>query len=172
MTKIHIGCSSFTYKDWIAKIGKKSFFECETDADKKSWSGPFFPRGTKSADLLSWYSQAFDTVEVDSTFYAIPPDTTVTGWFERSPDDFVFSLKMPREITHFRRLKNCDDVLETFCERIRPLKQKLGTVLIQMPPNFTPKSQPFVEAFLPTLPKDIPFAIEFRDKTWVTDELL
>jgi len=172
MTKIRIGCSSFTYKEWIAKAGNQSYFDCVTDEDKKKWIGPFFPRGTKPADLLTVYSQVFDAVEVDSSFYRIPPEDTVNGWFERSPDDFVFTMKMPRDITHFKRMKNCEAILEEFCKRARLLKDKLGAILIQTPPNFTPKALPALEAFLPTLPTDLKFAIEFRDQGWVTDELL
>src|SRR5882724_6035531 len=172
MTKIKIGCSSFTYKEWIAKAGNQSYFDLVTDEDKKKWIGPFFPRGTKPADLLTVYSQVFDAVEIDASFYRIPNEDVVNGWFERSPEDFVFTMKMPRDITHFKRMKNCEAILEEFCNRARLLKNKLGAILIQTPPNFKPKSLPSLEAFLPTLPKDLRFAIEFRDKDWVTDELL
>src|SRR5437016_9893429 len=103
MTQIRIGCSSWSYKDWVAKKGNQSYFDLKTKAERKAWAGPFFRRGTKTADLLTEYSKVFDSVEVDSTFYAIPTDSTVEGWFERAPEDFVFSLKMPRDITHYRR---------------------------------------------------------------------
>src|SRR5947209_19135495 len=65
-----------------------------------AWVGPFYPVGTRSADYLTVYARAFDTVEVDSTFYAIPPARTIRGWFDRTPHDFVFALKLPQEITH------------------------------------------------------------------------
>src|SRR5215212_79876 len=73
-----------------------------------AWVGPFYPDGTRPADMLSLYAQAFATVEVDSTFYAIPPPNTVRGWAARSPDGFVFSLKLPQEITHERHLRRAE----------------------------------------------------------------
>ena len=172
MAEIRVGCATWSYKDWIAKAGKQSYFELKTKEDRKNWVGPFFLRGTRPADMLTEYAKVFDTVEVDSSFYAIPPETNVQGWFDRSPDNFIFSFKMPREITHFRRLKNCEEILEPFCQRVRLMKHKLGAINIQMPPNFTPKQQPALEAFLPALPQDLRFAIEFRDKSWATDEIL
>jgi uncharacterized protein YecE (DUF72 family) len=70
------------------------------------WVGPFYPEGTRSADMLTRYAEAFPTVEVDSTFYACPPAKSVRGWAERSPDGFVFALKLPRDITHDRHLRD------------------------------------------------------------------
>ena len=74
-----------------------------------AWVGPFYPEGTRAADFLTVYARAFDTVEVDSTFYAIPAVKTVRGWAQRTPANFMFSLKLPQEITHERRLRNVDD---------------------------------------------------------------
>ena len=86
----------------------------------EGWVGAFYPVGTRPADFLSIYSRAFDTVEVDSTFYAIPPSKTVRGWADRTPPGFTFALKMPQEITHERRLRdNCREPHSGISQRER-----------------------------------------------------
>ena len=137
-----------------------------------AWVGPFYPLGTRPADFLTVYARAFDTVEVDSTFYAIPPQKTVRGWAQKVPDDFVFSLKLPQEITHERRLRNSDDLATEFFDRARELGHRLGPVLIQLGPDFGPTELPAVASFLPKLPRDIRFAIEFRQRGWIHDGVL
>lgn len=137
-----------------------------------AWVGPFYPVGTRLADYLPVYARAFDTVEVDSTFYAIPPSKTVRGWAERTPDEFVFALKMPQEITHERRLRDVDPALDVFLDRARELGPKLGSVLVQLGPDFAPAELPALASFLPRLPADIRFAVEFRQRGWIHDGLL
>lgn len=137
-----------------------------------AWVGPFYPPGTKAADYLGLYARAFDTVEVDSTFYAIPPARTVRGWAERTPDGFTFALKLPQQITHEQRLRACDDLVAVFADRARALGPKLGPILIQLGPDFGPSELPALAAFLPSLPRDLRFAIEFRQKGWITDAVL
>jgi uncharacterized protein YecE (DUF72 family) len=137
-----------------------------------AWVGPFYPSGTKPASFLSMYARAFDTVEVDSTFYAIPPAKNVIGWRQRTPDGFVFALKLPQQITHERHFKDAGDVLIQFIEVARELGPKLGPILIQCGPEFGPDEFPAVEAFLPLLPPDLQFAIEFRQRGWIDDNLL
>lgn len=135
-----------------------------------AWVGPFYPSGTRATDFLRVYARAFRAVEVDSTFYAIPPSTTVRGWANRTPDDFVFALKLPQEITHERRFVDAVDVLERFVDRARELGGKLGPILIQCGPDFSPLEGDALRAFLPSLPRDVRFAIEFRQKAWITAE--
>jgi len=137
-----------------------------------AWVGPFYPSGTRPADFLTVYARAFDTVEVDSTFYATPAVKTVRGWAQRTPDDFLFALKLPQEITHERRLRNVDDPAAEFFDRARELGPKLGSVLIQLGPDFGPTELPAVAQFLPKLPRDIRFAIEFRQRGWIHDGVL
>ena len=149
--RVHIGTQGWNYDAWV---------------------GPFYPEGTRAADYLPVYARAFDTVEVDSTFYAIPASKTVRGWAQRTPDDFVFALKVPQEITHERRLRNADDLAAEFFDRARELGHKLGPVLIQLGPDFGPTELPAVAQFLPKLPRDIRFAIEFRQKGWIHDGVL
>ena len=137
-----------------------------------AWVAPFYPVGTRPADYLAVYARAFDTVEVDSTFYAVPPAKTVRGWYDRTPEEFSFALKLPQEITHERRLRDCADVAELFFDRARELGTKLGPVLVQLGPDFGPAELPALANMLPTLPRDIKFAIEFRQRAWINDGVL
>lgn len=136
------------------------------------WVGPLYPDGTRPADYLSIYARAFDTVEVDSTFYAIPPVRTIRGWYDRTPRGFSFALKMPQEITHERKLRNSDDVAALFYDRARELGEKLGPVLIQLAPDFAPVELPALAKLLPALPRDIRFSVEFRHRGWLTDGVI
>jgi uncharacterized protein YecE (DUF72 family) len=137
-----------------------------------AWVGPFYPDGTRAADFLTLYARAFDTVEVDSTFYAIPAEKTVRGWAERTPAHFRFALKMPQEITHERRLREVDDLLELFLDRAHVLGPKLGPVLIQLGPDFAPTELPALAQFLDKLPADARFAVEFRQRGWINDTVM
>lgn len=135
------------------------------------WLGPLYPHGTPSREMLKLYARAFDTVEVDSTFYAIPAAKTVRGWLDRTPDQFVFSLKLPREITHERRLQASESVLEEFLDRARELGSRLGPVLVQLGPDFAPAERPALDRFLQLLPPDVRFAVEFRQPGWISEEV-
>ena len=137
----------------------------------EAWVGVLYPSGTRPADYLSVYARAFDTVEVDSTFYAIPPATTISGWAARTPADFVFSLKMPQVITHEKRLQGAGDETAEFLERARGLGSKLGPILLQMRPDFGIGELPALVDYLPTLPTDLSFAIEFRRREWITRDV-
>lgn len=150
MQEITIGAQGWNYDDWV---------------------GGFYPAGTRAADFLDLYVRVFDTVEIDSSFYAIPPEGSIRSWRDRAPAGFKYSLKLPREITHERRLHESAEPLGRFCERIRGLEEKLGSVLIQLPPDFSPRSFDAVERFLPLLPTDIAFAVEFRDREWLSDRV-
>lgn len=136
-----------------------------------AWVGPFYPPRTRAADFLSVYARAFDTVEVDSTFYAVPAVRTVRGWADRTPDHFTFALKLPQEITHELRFVGAQAVAERFYDAARELGPKLGPVLIQCGPDFSPLERDALEDFLFTLPDDIAFAIEFRQKGWINEEI-
>lgn len=135
------------------------------------WVGPFYPSGTRPKDFLRLYARAFGSVEVDSTFYAIPPASTVKGWVERTPPGFVFALKLPREITHERRLVGSRELLDEFVDRVRELGDRLGPLLIQLGPDFSPDERPALERFLEILPGDVRFAVEFRQRGWVSQEI-
>jgi uncharacterized protein YecE (DUF72 family) len=136
------------------------------------WVGPFYPRGTRPAEFLPMYARAFRGVEVDSTFYAVPDARTVRGWAERTPAEFTFALKMPREVTHELRLRNADDFVNNFLDRARELGPKLGPILLQMGPDFGTEELPALEQFVPVLPADLRFAIELRDSRWMRKDVL
>ncbi|HXG66459.1 MAG TPA: DUF72 domain-containing protein [Blastocatellia bacterium] len=133
------------------------------------WTGPFYPRGTTKKEMLSLYAKVFDTIEIDSSFYAIPAENSVRGWLDKTPSHFTFSLKLPSEITHQNRLRGSEGILESFVERIRLFQERLGCVLIQLPPDFPPTERRALAEFLKLLPSDIRFAVEFRDAGWMQE---
>ena len=149
--KIHVGTQGWNYDAWV---------------------GPFYPEGSRPTDFLTVYARAFETVEVDSTFYASPVSKTVRAWAQRTPDNFIFALKMPQEITHERRLRNVGELASEFFDRARELEGKLGPILIQLGPDFGPAELPAVAQLLPKLPRDLRFAIEFRQRGWIHDGVL
>lgn len=137
-----------------------------------AWVGPFYPTGTRAAEFLATYARAFPTVEVDSTFYAVPAEGVVRGWAERTPPGFRFALKLPQVITHEHRLRGADGVLEAFFDRARLLGPKLGPVLVQLGPDFGPDELPALVRFLPKLPVDVQVAVEFRQRGWLSEGVL
>ncbi len=118
------------------------------------------------------YARAFTTVEVDSTFYAIPAAKTVRGWADRTPPDFSFALKLPQEITHENRLRDSVDLAALFFDRARELGPKLGPVLMQLGPDFAPSELPALANFLPLIPRDMRVAVEFRQRGWIHDGII
>jgi uncharacterized protein YecE (DUF72 family) len=137
------------------------------------WEGSFYPRGMQSRDFLSYYATQFATVEVDSTFYGCPSARTVNNWAARTPEDFIFSVKVPQVITHEKALVDCDSEFEEFLKTMDILGPKLGPMVFQFP-FFDrwkfPKQDGFLAVlapFLKKLPADHKFAIEIRNKTWL-----
>lgn len=137
-----------------------------------AWLGPFYPRETRQSAFLSTYARAFDTVEVDATFYSVPSASTVRGWADRVPSGFAFALKMPQEVTHVHRLRDALGLTEAFFDRVRLLGAKLGPILLQFAPEFTPSELPALAAFLPHVPRDLAVAVEFRHRGWIHDGVL
>jgi len=136
------------------------------------WSGSFYPPETRPADYLTVYARAFDTVEVDATFYATPSPSTIRGWSAHVPPGFVFALKMPQQVTHEQRLRGAEGVAGEFFERARGLGPKLGPILIQFPADFGPAELPALASFLPFVPRDLRVAVEFRHRGWIHDGIL
>ncbi len=138
----------------------------------KEWVGPFYHRKDKSK--LKAYSKVFKTAEIDSTFYAYPSKGTVMGWAKYSPEEFVYTAKLPKLITHEKMLslgKGTEEDLNRFCDLLRPvlLNGKLGCLLIQLPPKyeFDPEH---LEKFFQILPAEFKFAVEFRNLSWIRNE--
>jgi uncharacterized protein YecE (DUF72 family) len=119
---------------------------------------------------LPFYSQVFDTVELDTTFYGPPRPETVTRWRQDTPDGFLFSSKMPGVITHDRRLVGAEADLLEFLEAILRLGPKLGPILIQLPPSLDASDFGTLEEFLDILPTEFRYAIEFRHRSWDTSK--
>lgn len=136
-----------------------------------AWVGPFYPRGTRPPEFLTTYAKAFDVVEVDSTFYALPDARAVRAWYDKTPPHFTFALKMPKEVTHERRLVDASDDAREFLERANELGTKLGPILLQMPPDFAPEEWPALEAFIPKLPATMRFAVELRQSRWMRNDV-
>jgi uncharacterized protein YecE (DUF72 family) len=141
------------------------------------WDGSFYPRGMRSADYLTFYAEHFHTVEVDSTFYACPAARTVSNWAARTPDDFIFSVKVPQTITHEKVLFDCDAELKQFLETMDILGKKLGPIVIQLPffsGNVFRDRRGFRDRlvpFLKRLPAAYKFAIEIRNRAWLDGDL-
>ena len=134
------------------------------------WKEKFYPKKTASKDYLAYYASKFNTVEVDSTFYRIPTEPTVTNWKQITPESFVFSLKFPQLITHIKMLKNCQYETDVFLDRISLLGDKLGVLLLQFPPNFAIDHLPDLEDYLHKLPIAHRYAVEVRNKSWLNTE--
>lgn len=131
------------------------------------WQLAFYPRHLAPQDRLGFYSTFFGAVEVDTTFYHSPAKHVVQHWFGQTPGPFRFSIKMPRQITHQCRLRDCERELSEFLETVRGLGPKLACVLVQLPPSFSPiRDETALRQFVRKLPKDIRFAIDFRHLDW------
>jgi uncharacterized protein YecE (DUF72 family) len=131
------------------------------------WRGAFYPPDLPDSRWLEFYARYFPAVEIDSTFYRAPAEDTVRRWLEMTPAAFRFACKLPREITHACRLRDCSAELNAFLRAIEPLAPKLHVILVQLPPSFTPKDgKPVLRGFLKQLPRDFRFAIEFRHPGW------
>ena len=133
----------------------------------EDWRGTFYPRDLPESRWLEFYANYFPAVEVDSTFHASPPENTVRRWAEATPASFRFTCKLPRQITHICRLRDCGAELNLFLRAIEPLGSKLQAILIQLPPSFTPADgKQALRKFLVQLPREFRFAIEFRHPGW------
>jgi uncharacterized protein YecE (DUF72 family) len=147
--KYHIGCSGWSYS---------------------SWKGPFYPPNLENSDWLRFYSQVFDYVEIDSSFYRIPNQFMVKNWVKRTPDNFRFTAKFPKVITHEKLLVDVEDDVERFLENIEPLEKKTLALLIQLPPSL--EIMPGLEGLrnlLPLLDDRFRYAVEVRHQSWFQD---
>ena len=135
--------------------------------DYPEWVGPVYPRRGK-IDRLRYYADQFPIVEVNSTFYRLPPVSYSESWARRTPKGFRFTAKFPQSITHERRLVGAQEELHKFLQVLRPLREagKLSAALLQLPPSLTFEPAT-VRAFYETLPHDLPVAVEFREKSWL-----
>lgn len=129
------------------------------------WRGPFYPEKTKAADMLDCYIHRFDTVEINNSFYRLPPINALKNWYDSTPPNFCFAVKGSRYLTHMKKLKDPKPGLAKFFSRINHLENKLGPILFQLPPGWKCNTAR-LESFLTALPKRHRYAFEFRDATW------
>ena len=125
------------------------------------WRGSFYPEKARPAEFLERYSERLPSVELNNTFYRLPSEEQLRAWAERTPSGFRFAVKMSRRITHFGGL----DLVETFCERVRALGERLGPVLIQYPPS-RPRDDGLLRLLLDSLDPELEYAFEFRHDSW------
>jgi uncharacterized protein YecE (DUF72 family) len=147
--KFYIGCSGWSYS---------------------AWKGPFYPLNLESSEWLGYYSQIFDYVEIDSSFYRIPNQFMVKNWFRKTPDNFRFTAKFPKVITHDKHLVDVDKEVQVFLNNIKPLHKKTLALLIQLPPSM--EIMPGLEGLrqlVPLLDKRFRYAIEVRHQSWFQD---
>lgn len=135
----------------------------------KEWKGTFYPEDLPASKMLPFYASRFPTTEVNYTFRRIPSETTIENWKKLTPENFRFALKAPQRITHFAKLRDCQDTLAYFCRVIAQLGDRLGPVLFQLPPSFK-KDVSVLGSFLRELPS-IRAAFEFRHASWLDEEI-
>jgi uncharacterized protein YecE (DUF72 family) len=145
------------------------------------WRGPFYAAGAPSARLLEEYAKVFSTVELDTTFYGVPRPSTLDGWAAQVPDGFLFTAKVPRAVTHERRLLNASEAAQDFGVLLQKhLGPKLGGLLLQLPPDFSAESEldrRTFDTFISELTdprhpaSTLPWVVEFRNASWVNTEI-
>jgi len=146
MRAAHIGAMGWSYKQWIGKI---------------------YPQGIKPEEYLQEYSKHFNSVELNNTFYRIPSIKTVENWRKQTPEHFIFATKFPRSISHSRTIGGEYEKLDVFLRNIGHLEEKLGPLLLQLPPTLK-ENREDLDGFLSKLPDQYRYAVEFRHKTWFT----
>lgn len=133
------------------------------------WVGRFYPEEMKSKDFRDYYLKYFKTVEINNSFYRLPSYETFQNWRETTPEDFVFSVKASRFITHMKKLKDPQSTFANFIQNVEGLEEKLGPILFQLPPLWQYNEERFRE-FLDALPKNAyRYTFEFRNDTWYNE---
>ncbi|MGD8759815.1 MAG: DUF72 domain-containing protein [Anaerolineales bacterium] len=147
---LYLGTQGFSFPDWV---------------------GPFYPAGTPRRAYLEHYARHFPTVEIDSTFYGVPRLTTIQGWRRRTPPGFRFSAKFPRSITHDKKLDRSLAEAKAFISSMQELGDKLAVLVLQFAYDFTPDYFDRLDAFLGELPAESRYAVEVRNRAWLTTGL-
>jgi uncharacterized protein YecE (DUF72 family) len=146
---IRIGCSGWIYKHW---------------------RGVFYPEKMAQHRWFAHYAQTFHTVELNTSFYHLPKPETFTKWRDQAPPGFRYAVKASRFITHMKKLKDCEEPLDTFLTRARNLGEAIGPILYQLPPKWG-FNRERIESFIALLPRDLVHVFEFREKSWLTEEV-
>lgn len=135
------------------------------------WRGPFYPDDLPVGEWLSFYAQRFVTVEINNSFYHLPTAETLQSWANDTPPGFTFAAKASRYMTHMKKLKDAEPALTTFLDRMEMLGDKLGPILVQLPPHWRCDLER-LESFLVLLPAGRRFAFELRDSSWQTPAVM
>jgi uncharacterized protein YecE (DUF72 family) len=147
--RLHTGTSGFSYK---------------------AWKGAFYPEDLPDKEMLRFYGERLNAVEINNTFYRMPSVKLLDGWAAKVPDDFSFVLKASRRITHQKRLKEAEDPLAYLLETASSLGSRLGPMLFQLPP-YLKKDAERLEAFVRLLPNGFRAAFEFRHESWFDESV-
>jgi uncharacterized protein YecE (DUF72 family) len=145
----HIGCSGWSYSAWL---------------------GPFYPSKLENSDWLRYYSQIFDYVEIDSSFYRMPSKFMVKNWAKKTPDNFRFTAKFPKVITHDKHLVDVNEEVYTYLSNMEPLQEKTIALLIQLPPSM--QIMPGLQGLkdlIRILDGRFRYAVEVRHPSWFQD---
>jgi uncharacterized protein YecE (DUF72 family) len=136
----------------------------------KHWKGPFYPDKTPDSKLLDYYVQHFDTVELNNSFYRLPSAEAFDCWRDSTPANFVFAVKASRFITHNKKLKDPENAVDNLLPRALHLGAKLGPILFQLPPHWRVNHER-LGGLLKILPRQLRYAFEFRELSWLTPEI-
>ena len=137
----------------------------------KHWKGDFYPADLSQREWLEYYARHFDTVEVNNSFYRLPPEGVFGTWGARTPASFVFAVKASRFLTHMKKLKDPEEPVQRLFSRAVELRSKLGPILYQLPKQM-PKNVERLAAFVRVLPPRAKHAIEFRDPSWYDEDVM
>jgi uncharacterized protein YecE (DUF72 family) len=129
------------------------------------WRGPFYPEKLKPDEMLAWYAERFDTVEINNSFYRLPARSSLRAWCGETPKDFCFAVKASRYITHNCKLNDPANSFRRFHSAVRALGRRLGPILFQLPPGWKVNEGRLAE-FLEALPPKRRYVFEFRNPTW------
>ena len=134
----------------------------------KEWKGSFYPDKLPATRMLAYYSTRLPAVEINNTFYRLPRESVLEGWAGSTGEGFLFAIKASRRITHFRRLREVDELLQYLLDTVQVLGAKLGPLLFQLPPNFK-RDDELLGGFLELLPARCRAAFEFRHPSWLDE---
>jgi len=135
------------------------------------WKGIFYPAGLSKAEWFSYYARHSDTVEINNTFYHLPPGSTFDAWRKQAPPGFLYALKFNRYGSHWMRLKKPRQTIANFLRVAERLGKFLGPILVQLPPHWNVDAER-LDAFLSASPRrSLRWAVEFRNRSWLCDEI-
>ncbi len=136
----------------------------------QQWSGIFYPQTMPVSQWLQYYSRSFNSVEINSSFYHLPTEKTILNWHSSVPDGFRYSVKVSRYITHIKKLSGSLDAIANFTDRVNHLAQRLGILLFQLPPGMR-RNDEKLESLLMQLSPRYKYVFEFRNRTWMDDDI-